>query len=188
AKRVRRALLAELPDVRRHGQKHFLKDIRNVLLRQITAAAPVQDERRVQADEPIPCRSVAGADAVQQAARGRRRGRRSPSALTDIAHDAALGAEGNESSAREYNNYSGGHKQRRCLPLNVTPDRYTGAGNRRASMQALTCPTPSQLTDFTLGQLPHSLLASIAEHVEHCTGCAAALQQLDEVTDPLLAR
>src|SRR5262249_53952148 len=52
----------------------------------------------------------------------------------------------------------------------------------------LPCPTPSQLTDFTLGQLPHSLLASIAEHVEHCTGCAAALQQLDEVTDPLLAR
>jgi tRNA A-37 threonylcarbamoyl transferase component Bud32 len=49
------------------------------------------------------------------------------------------------------------------------------------------CPNPAELADFLVGKLPRPRTAWIAEHVQLCSRCEAALQELDRGTDPLLA-
>jgi tRNA A-37 threonylcarbamoyl transferase component Bud32 len=50
------------------------------------------------------------------------------------------------------------------------------------------CPDPAELCDFVRGNLARPGLARVADHVEHCILCEQALQGLDGLADPLLAR
>src|SRR5207237_220155 len=64
----------EAAEVRRDGLEDFLKDVGGVLVLKPPAAAPVEDERAVQSDQPAPCRRVIGSCTLQQTARRPRRG------------------------------------------------------------------------------------------------------------------
>jgi serine/threonine protein kinase len=48
------------------------------------------------------------------------------------------------------------------------------------------CPTETELSRFAVGDLPRPLLARLAEHVEGCPACEAALGRLDDGGDLLL--
>jgi hypothetical protein len=48
------------------------------------------------------------------------------------------------------------------------------------------CPAPAQLAEFALGRLPGPLFTAVAEHLERCAVCAAALQAFDDQADGLL--
>jgi serine/threonine protein kinase len=48
------------------------------------------------------------------------------------------------------------------------------------------CPDRAELSGFVLGNLPGTVFARLADHVEHCAACETALQALDGVTDSLL--
>jgi serine/threonine protein kinase len=54
-------------------------------------------------------------------------------------------------------------------------------------MNATGCPGPAELARFAVGELSGPELARLAEHVEHCPACEAALRALDETPDPLLS-
>ncbi len=55
-------------------------------------------------------------------------------------------------------------------------------------MDSTRCPDPTQWSRFAVGDLPKPVFASMAEHVQHCAGCATALQELDDVEDPLVSQ
>jgi tRNA A-37 threonylcarbamoyl transferase component Bud32 len=54
-------------------------------------------------------------------------------------------------------------------------------------MNATGCPAPAELARFAVGDLSGPELARVADHVEHCPACEAALRALDETPDPLIA-
>src|SRR5262245_14442442 len=49
------------------------------------------------------------------------------------------------------------------------------------------CPTPEELTAFSLGRLPEESLQAICAHLEQCPACEAASRALDDATDPLIS-
>ena len=51
----------------------------------------------------------------------------------------------------------------------------------------VTCPSIDELTEFSIGRLPGPALNRVAAHIEACTRCVAALAQLEDSADPLLA-
>lgn len=53
-------------------------------------------------------------------------------------------------------------------------------------MNVAVCPAPDLLARFAIGDLSAAEFARIAAHLEHCRGCAAILQTLDDHTDPLV--
>src|SRR5262249_56690429 len=67
AKRIPREFLAKAADVRDHGLEHFLENVRDVLLAQVPAPAPVVHQRRVQRDQPLPGRGIVRLYSLQQA-------------------------------------------------------------------------------------------------------------------------
>jgi tetratricopeptide (TPR) repeat protein/tRNA A-37 threonylcarbamoyl transferase component Bud32 len=56
-----------------------------------------------------------------------------------------------------------------------------------APHQGRDCPKPEELFAFAVGQLADDASESIAQHIEACPDCLAALQELNDRTDPLLA-
>jgi eukaryotic-like serine/threonine-protein kinase len=50
------------------------------------------------------------------------------------------------------------------------------------------CPERTELLACVLGNIPEDTFARVADHVEQCVACAAALQALDDAPDPLLQR
>src|SRR5262245_41213698 len=50
------------------------------------------------------------------------------------------------------------------------------------------CPTPAELLEFALGNLPQPAFDRVAGHVSRCESCAAALEGFDALTDPLIQR
>jgi serine/threonine protein kinase len=57
--------------------------------------------------------------------------------------------------------------------------------NDRALIGA--CPARDELIAFSLGQLSDSRLATVADHLQACAGCTAALDAVREHVDPVLA-
>lgn len=55
-------------------------------------------------------------------------------------------------------------------------------------MHCTGCPEPAELAEFATGDLPRAVLARIADHIEGCAECAAALGSFDALTDSLLSR
>jgi serine/threonine protein kinase len=55
-------------------------------------------------------------------------------------------------------------------------------------MNASPCPSQANLREFAVGTLPTAALDQVSEHVAACPQCEAALQALDQVTDPLVER
>ena len=53
-------------------------------------------------------------------------------------------------------------------------------------MSEVGCPSRAELTRFAVGDLAGGALALVADHVERCPACDAALQQLDGYADPLV--
>jgi serine/threonine protein kinase len=53
-------------------------------------------------------------------------------------------------------------------------------------MHGSRCPDRTELEGFALGSLPTPALARVADHLERCIACEAALQELDQLADPLL--
>jgi serine/threonine protein kinase len=53
-------------------------------------------------------------------------------------------------------------------------------------MDKANCPGRSQLEGFLVGNLPDPILTRIADHLEHCPACEAALEPLESLADPLL--
>jgi serine/threonine protein kinase/WD40 repeat protein/tetratricopeptide (TPR) repeat protein len=49
------------------------------------------------------------------------------------------------------------------------------------------CPRPEELSAFVLGTLSESALEAIVRHLDHCSACEAAVNSLDQLSDPLLA-
>ncbi len=48
------------------------------------------------------------------------------------------------------------------------------------------CPTHADLSAFNLGVLPVAVLERVADHLEHCPRCEAALEALDHASDPVI--
>jgi WD40 repeat protein/serine/threonine protein kinase len=48
------------------------------------------------------------------------------------------------------------------------------------------CPSHAELSGFSLGVLPISALEEVAEHLERCPRCEAALEALDHTSDPVI--
>src|ERR1700730_10344704 len=53
-------------------------------------------------------------------------------------------------------------------------------------MNAVECPRPAELSEFLLGHLSRPAWARIAEHIEGCAACQAALETFDRTSDELL--
>ena len=53
-------------------------------------------------------------------------------------------------------------------------------------MDTANCPGRAELEGFVVGTLPDPILARIADHLQHCPACEAALETLDAPSDPLL--
>ena len=54
-------------------------------------------------------------------------------------------------------------------------------------MSSTTCPPRNELAAFALGELSESALEAIVSHVETCPACDRALQELDQLSDPVIA-
>jgi WD40 repeat protein/tRNA A-37 threonylcarbamoyl transferase component Bud32 len=54
-------------------------------------------------------------------------------------------------------------------------------------MSQTDCPSLDELRAFSVGDLPESLLAGLATHLENCKSCEVAAQTLDRLTDPVMA-
>src|SRR5262249_59934240 len=54
-------------------------------------------------------------------------------------------------------------------------------------MDVTGCPSEPELLAFHLGTAPAETLDQVADHLECCPRCEAALQELDARTDPVLA-
>src|SRR5215469_2977105 len=54
-------------------------------------------------------------------------------------------------------------------------------------MDVTGCPSEPELLAFHLGTAPAETLDQVADHLERCPRCEAALQELDAGTDPVLA-
>jgi WD40 repeat protein/serine/threonine protein kinase len=54
-------------------------------------------------------------------------------------------------------------------------------------MSSDKCPTREELAAFALGELPEATLQGIAVHVEVCPACDHTLQELDQVSDAIIA-
>ncbi len=50
------------------------------------------------------------------------------------------------------------------------------------------CPEPAELTGFATGNLSGKAFQRVAQHLEDCGSCAAALEALDAATDPFLSQ
>ena len=48
------------------------------------------------------------------------------------------------------------------------------------------CPSHADLSAFNLGGLPIAVLERVADHLEHCPSCKAALEALDDASDPVI--
>ena len=48
------------------------------------------------------------------------------------------------------------------------------------------CPSYADLSAFDLGGLPAATLERVAVHLERCPGCQAALEALDQASDPVM--
>src|SRR5690242_6303081 len=59
---------------------------------------------------------------------------------------------------------------------------------RNGMMHSTGCPELEELAEFATGDLPRAMLARIADHLEDCAACAAALGTFDDRTDSFLSR
>lgn len=68
------------------------------------------------------------------------------------------------------------------------PDPAPGGigGASVKDVSPMTCPSWQVLTDLALGKLPWPAIDSLGAHVEGCTACQHAFQDLDRLEDPLL--
>ena len=48
------------------------------------------------------------------------------------------------------------------------------------------CPSHADLSAFNLGVLPVAVLERVADHLEHCPRCEAAVEALDHASDPVI--
>jgi tRNA A-37 threonylcarbamoyl transferase component Bud32 len=55
-------------------------------------------------------------------------------------------------------------------------------------MVSTSCPAPTELSRFAVGDLPTPVFTRVADHVEHCAACAQALETLDGAEDSLLSQ
>jgi serine/threonine protein kinase len=55
-------------------------------------------------------------------------------------------------------------------------------------MDSTACPEREKLAEFATGDLSRAALARIADHLEGCAACAAALGTFDDLTDSFLSR
>ena len=55
-------------------------------------------------------------------------------------------------------------------------------------MVATACPTADDLKNYTLGRLSEQDWAAIAEHLESCRQCQAAIATVDDVADTLVTQ
>src|SRR5262249_51553409 len=55
-------------------------------------------------------------------------------------------------------------------------------------MNSAACPPADDLSGFALGHLPAARFTQLGEHVERCVACAATLEKLDGLADPLLVQ
>src|SRR5437899_5259368 len=55
-------------------------------------------------------------------------------------------------------------------------------------MNSAACPPADELSGFAIGNLPAARFTQLAEHVERCVACAATLEKLDGLADPLLVQ
>jgi hypothetical protein len=68
----------------------------------------------------------------------------------------------------------------------ATGDSDPSVGGR-ARAAASACPSREQLIAYTLGKLPEETLQVVADHLETCGGCLAALSTVAEAEDSLLS-
>ena len=54
-------------------------------------------------------------------------------------------------------------------------------------MDTANCPGRAELEGFVVGSLADPILVRIANHLQHCPACEAALEMLDPLADPLLS-
>jgi serine/threonine protein kinase len=55
------------------------------------------------------------------------------------------------------------------------------------AMNAAGCPDQAELARFVLGNLSRTTFDGVADHVQHCTACQTAIQNLDALEDPLVS-
>src|SRR5262249_48935590 len=54
-------------------------------------------------------------------------------------------------------------------------------------MNVSACPTPEQLSAFCLGKISGQVLDEIADHLESCPSCSAAVSAFDDRADSFIA-
>ena len=54
-------------------------------------------------------------------------------------------------------------------------------------MSSSACPPRNELAAFALGELSESALEAILKHIENCPTCDRTLQELDQLSDPVIA-
>jgi eukaryotic-like serine/threonine-protein kinase len=54
-------------------------------------------------------------------------------------------------------------------------------------MSSTTCPPRMELAAFALGAMSESALEAIVRHIENCPACDRTLQELDQLSDPVIA-
>ncbi len=67
----------------------------------------------------------------------------------------------------------------------MASDAHQASGARGPTLP--NCPTKDRLLAFHRGTLPEADVEAVAEHLEACATCEAALAQMDGAADPLLA-
>src|SRR5262245_3364254 len=48
------------------------------------------------------------------------------------------------------------------------------------------CPSPDQLSAFLAGRLPADTLAQVADHLGSCSACLERVEEMGDVSDPLI--
>jgi hypothetical protein len=66
-------------------------------------------------------------------------------------------------------------------------DKRSPPGQEEGGDVPTACPSTEALLDFHLGKLAPADIDAVADHLEGCAACAAALRRLDDATDSLLA-
>src|SRR5262249_25061237 len=73
-------------------------------------------------------------------------------------------------------------------PRGVARTRPTQERAEVARMSSIGCPNSNALRAFATGMLADATFDQVAEHVEHCPSCEAALAPFDELTDEFLVQ
>src|SRR5262249_23521446 len=66
-------------------------------------------------------------------------------------------------------------------------DASTSRSHRGEKVMPLNCPSEQELLAFHLGTLPEREVDRVADHLEGCAQCEAAVERFDTADDPVLS-